>query len=511
MPLKLCIERFMPKIGKCILAGAGPGDVGLVTLKTKEAVEQADVIVYDYLSNPEILSWSRPAAEIIYAGKQAGAHTLSQTEINDLILQRAKEGKLVVRLKGGDPFVFGRGAEEAEILAQAGVPFEIVPGITSAIAVPAYAGIPVTQRGVTSSFTVFTGHEDPTKEGSAIDYAALVQSRGTLVMLMGAGRLSKVVGELRTNGASPSMPVALVRWGTTGRQETLVGQLQNIEELALDVEPPVVAVFGDVVTYRQRLKWFEDRPLFGRRIVVTRTRQQAGALSARLRSLGADVTELPTIKIAPPENLMEFGELVRDSFQYDWVVFTSPNGVTAFFDLFFKLYDDARALGNARIAAIGPGTAKRVKDFHLAVDLQPEEAVAERLVEAFQQHESVENLKFLLVRAANARDVLPKRLTQLGAIVDEAIAYRTVPETDDLTGAKKRFTDEGADLITFTSSSTVENFVALKLPWPQGIKTASIGPITSATMNQTGLKVDVEATQHDIDGLVDAILGLLGR
>jgi len=501
----------MPKIGKCILAGAGPGDIGLVTLKTKETVEQADVIVYDYLSNPEILSWSRPDAEIIYAGKQAGAHTLSQTEINDLILQRAKEGKLVVRLKGGDPFVFGRGAEEAEILAQAGIPFEVVPGITSAIAVPAYAGIPVTQRGVTSSFTVFTGHEDPTKEGSAIDYAALVQSRGTLVMLMGAGRLSKVVGELRTNGASPSMPVALVRWGTTGRQETLVGQLQNIEELTLDIEPPVVAVFGDVVTYRQRLKWFEDRPLFGRRIVVTRTRQQAGALSARLRSLGADVTELPTIKIAPPENLMEFGEMVRDSFQYDWVVFTSPNGVTAFFDLFFKLYDDARALGNARIAAIGPGTAKRVKDFHLAVDLQPEESVAERLVEAFQQHESVENLKFLLVRAANARDVLPKRLTQLGAIVDEAIAYRTVPETDDITGAKKRFTDEGADLITFTSSSTVENFVAMKLPWPQGIKTASIGPITSATMRQAGLKIDVEATQHDIDGLVEAILGLLGR
>jgi uroporphyrinogen III methyltransferase / synthase len=511
MLLKFCIGEFMPKTGKCILAGAGPGDIGLVTLRTKEVVEQADVIVYDYLSNPEVLSWSRPDAEIIYAGKQAGAHTLSQTEINELMLQRAKEGQLVVRLKGGDPFVFGRGAEEAEILAQAGIPFEIVPGITSAIAVPAYAGIPVTQRGVTSSFTVFTGHEDPTKEGSAIDYAALVQSRGTLVMLMGAGRLSKVVGELRVNGGSPTMPVALVRWGTTGRQVTLVGQLQNIEELALDIEPPIVAVFGDVVTHRQRLKWFEDRPLFGRRIVVTRTRQQAGALSARLRSLGADVTELPTIKIVPPENLMEFGELVRDSFQYDWVVFTSPNGVTAFFDLFFKLYDDARTLGNARIAAIGPGTAKRVKDFHLAVDLQPEEAVAERLVEAFQQHESVENLKFLLMRAANARDVLPKRLTQLGAIVDEAIAYRTVPETDDMTGARKRFTDEGADLITFTSSSTVENFLALKLPWPQGIKTASIGPITSATMQQGGLKVDVEASQHDIDGLADAIVGLLGR
>ena len=501
----------MPKIGKCILAGAGPGDIGLVTLRTKEAVEQADVVIYDYLCNPEILNWARPVAEIVYAGKQAAAHTLSQSEINDLIVRRAKEGKLVVRLKGGDPFVFGRGAEEAEVLFEAGIPFEIVPGISSAIAVPSYAGIPITHRDVTSSFTVFTGHEDPAKEESAIDYAALVQSRGTLVMLMGAARLSKVVAELRAHGASPTMPVALVRWGTTGRQETVVGKLDNIGEIALDIEPPVVAIFGDVVSYRQRLKWFEDRPLFGRRIVVTRTRQQAGVLSGQLRSLGADVTELPTIKIVPPENLMEFGELVRDSFQYDWVVFTSPNGVTAFFELFFKLYDDARALGSARIAAIGPGTAKRVKDFHLAVDLQPEEAVAERLVEAFQRHESVENLKFLLVRAANARDVLPKRLAQMGAIVDEAIAYRTVPETDDITGARTRFVDEGADLITFTSSSTVENFLALKLPWPKGIKTASIGPITSGTMKDAGLRVDVEATQHDIDGLVEAIVGLLGR
>jgi len=501
----------MPKIGKCILAGAGPGDIGLVTLRTKEAVEQADVVIYDYLCSPEILNWARPDAEIVYAGKQAAAHTLSQSEINDLIVRRAKEGKLVVRLKGGDPFVFGRGAEEAEVLFEAGIPFEIVPGISSAIAVPSYAGIPITHRDVTSSFTVFTGHEDPAKEESAIDYAALVQSRGTLVMLMGAARLSKVVAELRAHGASPTMPVALVRWGTTGRQETVVGKLDNIGEIALDIEPPVVAVFGDVVSYRQRLKWFEDRPLFGRRIVVTRTRQQAGVLSAHLRSLGADVTELPTIKIVPPENLMEFGELVRDSFQYDWVVFTSPNGVTAFFELFFKLYDDARALGSARIAAIGPGTAKRVKDFHLAVDLQPEEAVAERLVEAFQRHESVENLKFLLVRAANARDVLPKRLAQMGAIVDEAIAYRTVPETDDITGARTRFIDEGADLITFTSSSTVENFLAMKLPWPKGIKTASIGPITSGTMKDAGLRVDVEATQHDIDGLVEAIVGLLGR
>jgi uroporphyrinogen III methyltransferase / synthase len=245
--------------------------------------------------------------------------------------------------------------------------------------------------------------------------------------------------------------------------------------------------------------------------VVTRTRQQAGELSIRLRSLGAEVLELPTIKIIPPENLMEFGELVRDSFQYDWLVFTSPNGVGAFFELFFKLYNDARALGNVRIAAIGPGTAARVRDFHFAVDLQPEEAVAERLADAFQQNESVENLKFLLVRAENARDVLPKRLTQLGAIVDEAIAYRTIPERDDPTGARKRFEEEGADLITFTSSSTVENFMAMKLPWPKWLKTASIGPITSATMRKAGLKVDIEAKQHDIDGLVEAVVRLVGR
>jgi uroporphyrinogen III methyltransferase / synthase len=501
----------MPNDGKCILAGTGPGDIGLVTLRTKEAVEQADVVVYDYLCNPEILNWARPGAEIIYAGKQAGAHTLSQQEINDLILQRAGDGKLVVRLKGGDPFVFGRGAEEAEALAGARIPFEIVPGISSAVAVPAYAGIPVTHRDVTSSFTVFTGHEDPLKKESAIDYGALVQGRGTLVMLMGAARLPKIVAELRAHGASTRMPVAVIRWGTTGLQETLVGTLENIEEIAAEVEPPVVVVFGDVVSYRQRLRWFENRPLFGRKIVVTRTRQQAGALSARLRSLGAEVFELPTIKIIPPDNLMEFGELVRDSFQYDWLVFTSPNGVGAFFDLFFKIYDDARALGNVRIGAIGPGTAARVRDFHFAVDLQPEEAVAEQLAEAFQQNESVENLKFLLVRAENARDVLPKRLTQLGAIVDEAIAYRTVPERDDPTGARKRFEEEGGDLITFTSSSTVENFMALNLTWPKWLRTASIGPITSATMRKAGLKVDAEAKKHDMDGLVEAIVGLLGR
>jgi len=497
--------------GKCVLAGAGPGDLGLVTLRAKEAIEHAEVVVYDYLCNPEILKWAPPDAEIVYAGKKAGRHTFTQAEINDLIVQRARAGKQVVRLKGGDPFVFGRGGEEAEALAAAGIDFEVVPGVSAAIAVPAYAGIPITHRDVTSCFTVFTGHEDPAKPESDLDYGSLVNSGGTLVMLMGVQRLEKVVTALRTHGAEPSMPVALVRWGTTGRQETITGTLENIVDRAAGFEAPAVAVFGKVVSYRQKLGWFEKRPLFGRRIVVTRTRRQAGALSAKLLLLGADVIELPTIRIELPEDLMEFGELVRDAYQYDWLVFTSPNGVTAFFDMFFKLYQDSRNIGNVRIAAIGPGTAQRIRDYHLTVDVQPDDFIAEAVVESLRQFESVENLKFLLVRAENTRDVLPKRLTQLGAIVDEAIAYRTVPETQDDTGARERFERDGADLVTFTSSSTVTNFLALKLPWPRNLRTASIGPITSETMRQAGLKVDVEAIRHDIDGLVEAIVENLGR
>jgi uroporphyrinogen III methyltransferase/synthase len=501
----------MATLGKCVLAGAGPGDLGLVTLRAKDAIEHADVIVYDYLCNPEVLRWAPADAEIVYAGKKAGRHTLTQAEINELVVERARAGKNVVRLKGGDPFVFGRGGEEAEALAAAGIKFEVVPGISAAIAVPAYAGIPITHRGVTSSFTVFTGHEDPTKEQSDLDYDSLVKGGGTLVMLMGVERLEKVVAALRQHGAELSMPVALVRWGTTGRQETVTGTLENIVDRAAGFEAPAVAVFGKVVSFRQKLAWFEKRPLFGRRIVVTRTRRQAGVLSARLQLLGADVIELPTIRIEPPKELLEFGELVRDAYQYDWLIFTSPNGVTAFFDMFFKLYQDTRNIGNVRIAAIGPGTAQMIRNYHLTVEVQPNDFVAEAVAEALREYESLDNLKLLLVRAENARDVLPKRLTQLGAILDEAIAYRTVLETQDSTGARERFERDGADLVTFTSSSTVTNFLALKLPWPGNLRTASIGPITSETMRQAGLKVDVEAERHDIDGLVEAIVGLLGK
>ena len=493
--------------GKCFLVGAGPGDLGLVTLRAKECIEQAEVIVYDYLSNPEMLKWAPEGAEIIYAGKKAGAHTLSQDEINALLIEKAQSGKQVVRLKGGDPFVFGRGAEEAQALAAAQVPFVVVPGVTSAIAGPAYAGIPVTHRGKNSHVTFFTGHEDPEKTEASIDFSALAKLGGTQVMLMGVERIEAIAREMLASGMRRDLPVALIRWATTGRQETLVGRLDDIAQLvaAKGFEPPAVAVFGDVVALRDELNWFEDRPLTGKRIVVTRTRTQAGVLSEQLRVLGADVIELPTIRIEPPSDLRAFAELVQDAHAYDWIVFTSPNGVTAFFEMFYKLYDDAREIGPARIAAIGPATAQRIKDFHMHVDLQPEEFVAESIVREFRKEGGVENLRILLARAEKARDLLPRELSALGAIVDEGFAYRTVPETRDDTGARRRLLEEGADLITFTSSSTVENFLALGLPWPAGMQVASIGPVTSGTARERGLEVAVEARRHDIPGLVEAI------
>ncbi|MEK0450770.1 MAG: uroporphyrinogen-III C-methyltransferase [Verrucomicrobiota bacterium] len=493
--------------GICILAGAGPGDLGLVTLKVRDEVSRADVIVYDALCNPEIIKWAPTGAEIIYAGKRANQHALKQDETNALLVKKTAEGKRVVRLKGGDPFVFGRGGEEAEELVKAGLKFEIVPGISSTISAPAYAGIPVTHREHTAQFTVFTGHEDPTKPESTLDYEGLAKNPGTKVMLMGVERIAAVSEKLLQHGARADLPVALVRWGTTGRQETLTGRLDNIAKKVADAgfKAPAVCIMGDVVKLRDTLNWFETRPLFGKRIVVTRTRKQAGALSTKLRDLGADVIELPTIRIEPPTDILAFGQLVQDAHTYDWLVFTSPNGVEAFFEMFFKIFKDAREIGGVRIAAIGPATAAKVREYHLAVDLQPEEYVAESVVEAFKKEGDVENLKILIARAEVARDVLPESLTKLGAIVDVACAYRTVPETEDVSGGMARFRDEGADMITFTSSSTVENFLALKLPMPAGLKVASIGPVTSKTVRDHGLTVDAEAKVFDIPGLLAAI------
>lgn len=501
------------KKGICYLAGAGPGDIGLVTLKVRECMERADVIVYDYLCNPEILQWARAEAEKIYAGKKAGDHAMKQSEIGQLLVKKTRAGNCVLRLKGGDPYLFGRGGEEAQMLAEAGLAFEVIPGVSSAIAGPAYAGIPVTHREHSSQLTIFTGHEDPDKPETTIDYAQLTAAPGTKVMLMGVERLEKICGEFLRHGAAPALPVALVRWATTGRQQTVRGTLETIAGIVREsgFSAPAVAIFGEVVNLRDELNWFERRPLFGKRMFVTRTRAQAGALSRGLSDLGAQVWEMPTIRIEPPDNLREFGELVNDVHGYDWLIFTSPNGVDAFFEMFFRIYHDVRSVGGIRIAAIGPATAARVRANHLAVDLQPEEFVAEGLLKAFKKEAgSIENLRILLARAASARDVLPDELTKMGAIVDVAVAYKTVPETGDPTGAVQHFREEGADLITFTSSSTVENFMALGLPLPPRLVTASIGPVTSDTMRKLGLEPTIEAERHDVPGLIEAISDFYG-
>jgi len=492
--------------GCCHLVGAGPGNPGLLTLLGKECLSKAQVVVYDHLCSAELLHFAQKSAECIYAGKKAGRKALSQEAINQLLIEKAKNGLYVVRLKGGDPFLFGRGGEEAEALAAAGIAFGIVPGVSSAIAGPAYAGIPVTHRGYSACLTIFTGHEDQNKSSSKLDYAALIHAGGTRVMLMGMARLETIIKELLMHGMHRSTPVALIRWATTGYQQTLCGPLEEISQKAQKTgfAAPAVAVFGEVVRLRKKLNWFESRPLFGKRVAVTRSTLQASSLLRALRNLGADAFELPTIRIEPPKDKRAFLQLVTDAHKYDWLVFTSPNGVDAFFQAFFGIYKDVREIGGIRIAAIGPATADRIRSYRLQIDLMPTQYVAEAVVRAFQEKMSVENLRILLARSGNARPFLREEFTRLGAIVDEAIAYRTVPESDECVGMR-RFRKEGADIVTFTSSSTVENFFALRLALPGNFRTASIGPITSHTLIRLGFPVDIEAVQHTIPGLVKAI------
>lgn len=493
--------------GICYLVGAGPGDPGLMTVRAMELLHDCDVVVYDYLVNAGLLRHCKPGAELIYVGKKAGQHTLRQPEINALLVEKTAAGHRVLRLKGGDPILFGRGAEEAEALVAAGLPFEFVPGISSSIAGPLYAGIPVTHREHNAVLTIFTGHEDPDKEASGLDYRKLAQADGTKVMLMGVQRLEPIMNHLMENGTEPDTPVALVRWATTSRQQTLTGTVATIAALATeaDFKAPAVAVIGSGVSCRERLNWFESRPLFGRRIVVTRTRQQAGVLSAQLAALGADVIELPTIRTEPSPKPAEFARFVTDAHTYDWLVFTSPNGVESFFEAFFTAYPDARSIGGVRIAAIGPGTAKKITEYRFAVDLMPaENFVAEGLIEAFSEHD-IEHQTVLWACAETTREALAEALTARGAIVDKAVAYRTVAETEDINGGQQRLRDEGADVITFTSASTAEHFAALNIPVPEGTLLASIGPVTSAAMRSLGMNVDIEAAEHNIPGLVAAI------
>jgi uroporphyrinogen III methyltransferase / synthase len=500
------------KTGTVYLVGAGPGDPGLITVKGRDCIKAADTLIYDYLAAEAFLADARPEAEKIYVGKKGGDHTLPQDEINRLLVTKAREGKRVVRLKGGDPFVFGRGGEEVEELLAAGVAFEVVPGVTSAVAAPAYAGIPLTHRKFTSTVAFVTGHEDPTKAGSSIDWAALAGGIGTLVFFMGVKNLPHICKQLVLHGRSGDTKIALVRWGTTPRQQTVTGTLDDIVERvrAARLKAPAIIVVGGVVGLREQMQWFEQRPLFGKRIIVTRARQQASVLVERLSALGAVCLQYPTIRIEPPASWDELDDAIDRLDRYQWLVFTSVNGVDPFFQRLYKRGGDARTLAHLKTAVIGPATAERLASYGLHSDIVPATYRAEAVVAAFAEQD-LGGKKILLPRAKEARPVLPVELTRMGARVDEIAVYETVMDEESVQRVLEALTQGGVDLVTFTSSSTVTNFHHM-LPEDQretlmkGVQTAAIGPITAETARQLGFRIDIEAQTYTIDGLVDAIL-----
>jgi uroporphyrinogen III methyltransferase/synthase len=511
------------KRGVVYLVGAGPGDPGLLTVRGAELLRSAEVVVYDYLSNPRLLAHC-PQAQAIYVGKKAAAHSLTQEQINALLVEQGLAGKRVVRLKGGDPFVFGRGGEECEALAAAGIPFEVVPGVTSAIAAPAYAGIPVTHRDLNSSFTFITGHEkeeeyrDPEARqrepggGSDVDWAALAKLP-CLAFYMGVKSLPRICQKLIDHGMPPDMPAATIRWGTTPRQRTVVGTLRDLPQRVAEakIAPPAMTIVGRVVSLRASMNWFETRPLFGQTIVVTRTRQQASDLSQRLADLGANVIEAPTIELFPPGEWSSVEESLERISEFDWVIVTSQNGVQFTKQRLLEMGLDARAFAGNKVAAIGDATAQAVKDqLCLAVDLCPKSFVAEALADALVERNEVRGQRFLLLRADIARPILRQRLEQAEAAeVRDVAVYETRPAAalpqellDALAGGEVNW-------LTFTSSSTAKNFAALlgtdyaaKL---QGVRIASIGPITTETLAKLGLTPSVQAETFNIDGLVQAI------
>lgn len=493
--------------GRVTLVGAGPGDPGLITLRGVEALREAEVVVYDYLASPELLQHAPEAAERIYVGKRAGCHAMAQGEINALLVRLGQEGKRVVRLKGGDPFLFGRGGEEAEALAAAGVPFEVVPGVTSAIAVPAYAGIPVTHRGVASSLAIVTGHEDPRKRESAIDWEGLARI-DTIVFLMGVANLAQIAAELAAHGRPEDTPAAVIQWGTLGMQRTVTGTLADIAARVREagLTSPAVTVVGGVVHLRERLRWFERRPLLGLRVLVTRARQQASRLAEGLRALGADPVECAVIETAPPLDWGALDGAIAALGRYRWVVFTSANGVEVFFARLALAGRDARALAAARIAAIGPATAEALNTHGVRADLVPAEYVAEALAEAMGE---VQGQRVLLPRADIARPALAARLRAAGAEVDEVVAYRTVrPEGLE---ARLREALAGANVVAFTSSSTVRNLVEAlghgeAAQALAGVAVACIGPVTAQTARELGLEPAVVAEEYTIEGLLEALV-----
>ena len=497
--------------GKVFLVGAGPGDPKLMTLRGKEAIEKADVIVYDRLAHPSLLNFARPDVEKIYVGKRPDHHTLKQEEINQLLVEKALEGNVVTRLKGGDPSIFGRVGEEAEELVEHGIPFEIVPGITSAIAVPAYAGIPVTHRNFTSSLAIVTGHEDPTKNETSINWEKLSTATGTLIFLMGVSNLALIRAKLIENGRAEDTPIALIRYGTRVEQQTVVGTLQDIVEKveAAGLTSPAIIIIGEVVQLRDQLQWFEKKPLFGKRVLVTRARSQASELSSMIQELGGEAVEFPVIKIVPPKDTTEYVQAIGQLHEFDWIIFTSVNGVQSFFEKLKELKVDIRKMAKARIAAIGPKTAEWLEEKGLIVDVLPQEFRAEGLLNSLES-QLKPGQKVLLPRADIARKILPEKLKEKGLEVVEIDAYETVIDAENKAEIAEMLKEKQIHIITFTSSSTVRNFVEAFKDEPltellEGVSLASIGPITTDTATSLGLKITATAEEYTIPGLVRTI------
>jgi len=496
--------------GKVYLVGAGPGDPRLITVRGLECIKEADVIVYDRLVDRRLLDEAHTGTELIYAGKEARSHAMKQNEINSLLIDKAREGKVVVRLKGGDPFIFGRGGEEAEALAAHHIPFEVIPGIPAGVAVPAYAGIPVTHRGLASSFAMITGHEDPTKGNSSIAWDRLATGVDTLVFLMGIENLPQIVEQLIKHGRSPATPVALIHNGTGHGQQTIIGELKNIVSLAREsaLGPPAVIVVGNVVRLRDKLRWFDNSPLFGKRVLVTRVRHQASALSKLLGEHGAEPVEMPVMAI---EEISDYGELdqaILTLSHYHWVIFTSVNGVQSFFTRLGMKGMDTREFKDIKLCAIGPATAAALEEHGLKVDYMPPEYTSEAIAAGFQDKD-IRGKRVLLPRSEIAPDEIIERLTGLGAEVKQVSAYTVTLAKEGISKGKQLLLEGKIDIVTFTSSSTVRNLVSLLGDDKHVLDNtiiACIGPVTAAAAAELGLKVDIVAGEHTIPGLVDAIM-----
>jgi uroporphyrinogen III methyltransferase/synthase len=496
--------------GKVYLIGAGPGDPGLITLKGRECLSKADIIVYDYLVNTKLLDHKKENAQITYVGKKRGHKELSQSKINKLLIEYAKSGKVIARLKGGDPFIFGRGAEEAIELRKNDIPFEVIPGISSFYAVPEYAGIPPTHRDVSSTLTVITGHEDPAKSRSNIPWASLAKI-STIIFLMGIKNLSEIVKKLKKNGKKPDTPAAIITWGTYPGQKTVTGTLNDIigKSEQNQISPPGILIIGEVVKYRQQIKWFENRPLYGKKILVTRPADSSKGFIDKLNELGAQTVEFPTIEICPPSSWKTFDKSLKKLGNTDWIIFTSANGVKYFFERFFEKKLNVKSLFNINFAVIGEKTNESLNKFGLSADLIPKEYRAEGLIEEFKSIDLI-GKNVLIPRAKEARDILPKKLKRLGANVEVVGVYENKkPDKLNSRKLKSEIRDSDLDIITFTSPSTVINFYSVFRADEKSFKDciiASIGPITNKALNEHGKKADITPKKYTTDSLIEEIL-----